>query len=74
MKKLKTIITIAALSLFLSGMQSCYVHRDSDRYNHRGWFHRHDRDRGRDYDNDRDHRGGIIIVKPERHERDYNRD
>ena len=72
MKKLRTFITITALSLFLSGMQSCYVHRDSDNYHHRGLFHRHDRDRDRDYDNGRDHRSGVILVNPERdhHDRD----
>ena len=64
MKKIRTIITVIALSLFLSSVQSCYVEQDTGR--HRWGYQRHDRDR----DHDRDHRGGVILIDPDRHDRD----
>jgi len=70
MKKIRVIITILAISLFLSGVQSCYVEQDTGR--HRMWYHRHYVDRDRHHDRDR---GGVIIVHPDRHDRDdHDRD
>jgi hypothetical protein len=68
MKKIRAIITVLALSLFLSGMQSCYVEHETGR--HRWWYHQHDRDRYRDH-HDHD-RGGVIIIDPDRHDRDHD--
>ena len=65
MKKIKTIITVLTVSLFLSGIQSCYVEQDTGR--HRWWYHRHDRDRDRDH-HDRE-RGRVIILDPDHHDR-----
>jgi len=61
MKKFRTIIIAIAVSLFFSGIQSCYVEKDTGR--HRWGFHHHDRDRDRDRDHDH---GGVIIVDPDR--------
>jgi len=68
MKKARTIITVLALSLFLSGMQSCYVEHETGR--HRWWYHRHNRD----MDHHGHDRGGVIIIDPGRHDRDHDRD
>jgi len=59
MKKTRIIILVLAFSLFLSGMQSCYVEQDTGR--HRWWYHRHYRDH---HNHDR---GGVIIIDPDRH-------
>ena len=70
MKKFRTLITILALTLFLSGLQSCYVEQDTGR--HRWWFHRHDMDRDHDRDHNHNHnhdRGSIILFDRVRHER-----
>jgi hypothetical protein len=68
MKKIRTIITVLAVSLFLSGIQSCYVEQDTGR--HRWWYHRHDRERERNH-HDRD-RGGVIILSPDHDRVDHD--
>ena len=61
---MRIIIKALVLSLFLSVMQSCYVEQDTGR--HRWWYHRHDLER-----NHHDHdRGDVIIIDPDRHDRD----
>ena len=65
MKKIRITITVLLVSLFMSGIQSCYVDRYPEHRRH-WWFHKHDRD----HDHDRDRRGGVIIIDPERRDHD----
>jgi len=69
MKKIRIIITVLVVSLFMSGMQSCYVDRYPEHRRH-WWFHKHDRDQDQDHHHDHDRKGGVIIIKPERRDHD----
>ena len=42
MKKLRTIVKILFLSLFLSSMTSCVEYRFTEHHRHHGWFWHHD--------------------------------
>ena len=64
MKKLRSIVTIAFIALFLGGMTSCEVTAHTDNGRHRGWFHRHD--------NHRHRTNAVIVVSDDK--RGYDRD
>jgi hypothetical protein len=59
MKKLRNVVSILFLSMFLWGMFSCEVTSHVENGRHRGWFHKHE--------THRENRPAVLIIDTKNH-------